>query len=228
MLSSTTVILATRGGTSCEQRIRGDRRDRGGFDDGSLVADAGLLLAGTVMSRLGLEALIDETVRPGGSAGSGAGRKVLSLVASMLVGGRCIDDVQRLRSGSAAAVLPFAVVAPRLRGFLRRSRSGMCAARQGGRAGASPGVVCGRRARGGRWLAVRCAARPSTAPPTATPRCWAITRWWRCAQTPARWHSRMRSGSSARPFVVRPWRACGAWGRLRRRCAPTRGSSPMT
>ena len=63
------------------------------FDDGSLVADAGLLLAGTVMSRLGLEALIDDTVRPGGSAGSGAGRKVLSLVASMLVGGRCIDDV---------------------------------------------------------------------------------------------------------------------------------------
>ena len=80
------------------------------FDDGSLVADAGLLLAGTVMSRLGLEALIDDTVRPGGSAGSGAGRKVLSLVASMLVGGCCIDDVQRLRSGSAAAVLPFAVV----------------------------------------------------------------------------------------------------------------------
>ena len=47
------------------------------------------------MSRLGLEALIDEVVRPGGSAGSGAGRKVLSLVASMLVGGCCIDDVQR-------------------------------------------------------------------------------------------------------------------------------------
>ena len=69
------------------------------FDDGSLAADGGLLLAGTVMSRLGLEALIDETVRPGGSAGSGAGRKVLSLVASMLVGGCCIDDVQRLRSG---------------------------------------------------------------------------------------------------------------------------------
>ena len=66
------------------------------FDDGSLVADAGLLLAGTVMSRLGLEALIDDTVRPGGSAGSGAGRKVLSLVASMLVGGCCIDDAQRL------------------------------------------------------------------------------------------------------------------------------------
>ena len=48
------------------------------FDDGSLVADAGLLLAGSVMSRLGLEALIDDTVRLGGSAG--AGRKVLTEV----------------------------------------------------------------------------------------------------------------------------------------------------
>ena len=119
------------------------------FDDGSLVGDAGLLLAGTVMSRLGLEALIDETVRPGGSAGSGAGRKVLSLVASMLVGGCCIDDVQRLRSGSAAVGLGgggaavwgggavdcgvvFEVVHVRA-----------CApAQQGGRAGACAGVVC--------------------------------------------------------------------------------------
>ena len=91
------------------------------FDDGSLVADGGLLLAGTVMDRLGLEALIDDTVRPAGSAGSGAGRKVLSLVASMLVGGCCIDDAQRLRSGSAAAVLPFAVVAPSTAGSFLRS-----------------------------------------------------------------------------------------------------------
>ena len=34
------------------------------FDDASLVADAGLLVAGTVMERLGLEALIDDVVRP--------------------------------------------------------------------------------------------------------------------------------------------------------------------
>ena len=91
------------------------------FDDGSLVGDAGLLLAGTVMSRLGLEALIDDTVRPGGSAGAGSGRKVLTLVASMLVGGRCIDDAQRLRSGSAAAVLPFAPLAPSTLGTFLRS-----------------------------------------------------------------------------------------------------------
>ena len=61
------------------------------FDDGSLVADAGLLLPATLMGRLGLEALIEDTVRLGGRpGGAGPGRKVLSLVASMLVGGCCI------------------------------------------------------------------------------------------------------------------------------------------
>ena len=91
------------------------------FDDGSLVADGGLLLTGTVMQRLGLEALIDDTVRPGGSAGAGAGAKVLTLVASVLVGGCCIDDARRLGSGSAAAVLPFAPLAPSTLGTFLRS-----------------------------------------------------------------------------------------------------------
>ena len=91
------------------------------FDDGSLVADAGLLLAGSVMDRLGLEALIDDTVRLGGSAGAGAGRKVLTLASSMLVGGRCIDDTDRLRSGASGAVLPFEVMAPSTEGAFLRS-----------------------------------------------------------------------------------------------------------
>ena len=91
------------------------------FDDGSLVADAGLLLAGSLMGRLGLEALIDETVRPAGCAGSGAGRKALTLVASMLVGGSCIDDADRLRSGAAGAVLGFVPLAPSTLGTFLRS-----------------------------------------------------------------------------------------------------------
>ena len=90
------------------------------FDDGSLVADAGLLLAGTVMGRLGLESLIDEAVRPAGS-GSGSGRKVLTLVASMLVGGCCIDDAGRLGAGASQAVLPFRVMAPSTVGTFVRS-----------------------------------------------------------------------------------------------------------
>ena len=90
------------------------------FDDGSLVADAGLLLAGTLMDRLGLEAMVDEVVRPP-QAGRGSGAKVLSVVSSMLVGGSFIDDTDRLRSGSACAVLPFAVSAPSTLGSFLRS-----------------------------------------------------------------------------------------------------------
>ncbi len=90
------------------------------FDEGSLVADAGLLLAGTVMERLGLEALVDEVVRPPGS-GRGSGAKALSVVASMLVGGSFIDDADRLRAGSAGAVLPFVVSVPSTLGTWLRS-----------------------------------------------------------------------------------------------------------
>ena len=65
----------------------------------------------------------------GVSAGSGSGRKVLSLVASMLVGGCCIDD-------AAAAGVGLGGGGAALRGggavdcwgrFCGRSRSGMCA-----------------------------------------------------------------------------------------------------
>ena len=90
------------------------------FDDSSLVADAGLLLAGTVMDRLGLEALIDEAVRPPRS-GRGSGARALSVAASMLVGGSFIDDADRLRAGSASAVLPFEPLAPSTLGTWLRS-----------------------------------------------------------------------------------------------------------
>ena len=90
------------------------------FDDGSLVADAGLLLAGTVMDRLGLEGLIDAAVRPP-AAGRGSGAKALSVVASMLVGGSFIDDAERLRAGSVGAVLPFEPLAPSTVGTFLRS-----------------------------------------------------------------------------------------------------------
>ena len=88
------------------------------FDDGSLVADAGLLVAGTLMARLGLEQLLDETVRLGDRVGgSRPGRKV----ASMLVGGSHIDHADRLRAGSTDRVLPFRVMAPSTLGTFLRS-----------------------------------------------------------------------------------------------------------
>ena len=94
------------------------------FDDEGLVADAGLLVAAVLMDRLGLEELVDETVRLGGRVGgANPGRKTLTLVASMLVGGSHIDHVDRLRSGSTERVLGFGVMAPSTVGTFLRSFS---------------------------------------------------------------------------------------------------------
>ena len=92
------------------------------FDDGSLVGDAGLLAAGTLWDRLGLEGLVDETVRLGGRVGgANPGRKTLTVAASMLLGGSHIDHVDALRSGSTGRVLPYEVMAPSTVGTFLRS-----------------------------------------------------------------------------------------------------------
>lgn len=96
-------------------------RVRATFDDESLVADAGLILIATLVARLGLESLIDATVRLVGRVGGAhPGRKVLTLVHAMLVDADCIDDVNRLRAGSTGEVLGHRVMAPSTLGtFLR-------------------------------------------------------------------------------------------------------------
>ena len=91
------------------------------FDDETLVADAGLLVPATLMVRLRLEALVNAKVRLEGRVGGAhPGRKVLTLVASILVGGTHIDHADRLRAGATHKVLPFRVMAPSTLGtFLR-------------------------------------------------------------------------------------------------------------
>jgi Transposase DDE domain group 1 len=92
------------------------------FDDESLVANAGLVLPATLMVRLGLEALVDATVRLSGRVGgSRPGRKVLSLVATILAGGSHIDHADMLRAGATQRVLPFRVMAPSTLGTFLRS-----------------------------------------------------------------------------------------------------------
>lgn len=97
-------------------------RVRATFDDDSLVADAGLVLVATLVARLGLEALIDATVRLVGRVGGARpGRKVLTLVHAMLADADCIDDTDRLRAGSTGAVLGHRVMAPSTLGTFLRS-----------------------------------------------------------------------------------------------------------
>jgi len=92
------------------------------FDDETLVADAGLMVPATLMLRLGLERLVNETVRLVGRVGGARpGRKVLTLVAAILTGASHIDHADRLRAGATQAVLPFRVMAPSTLGTFLRS-----------------------------------------------------------------------------------------------------------
>ena len=96
------------------------------FDDHRLVANAGLLLPVTLAHHLGLGELVDRHVDLGGAPGrANAGDKLLTLVASALAGGDCIDDADALRAGGTEQVLGCTVKAPSTLGtFLRSFRWG--------------------------------------------------------------------------------------------------------
>ena len=98
------------------------------FDDHRLVANSGLILPVTLAHQLGLGELVDCHVDLGHVPGrANAGDKVLTLVASALAGGDCIDDADALRSGEAAAAIGCVVKAPSILGTFRRSfRWGHC------------------------------------------------------------------------------------------------------
>jgi hypothetical protein len=101
---------------------RGIDRIEATFDDPTLVANAGLAVPATLMVRLGLQALIDTTVRLVGRVGGAApGRKILTLVATILAGGTHIDHADVLRAGATTRVLPFRVMAPSTLGTFLRS-----------------------------------------------------------------------------------------------------------
>ena len=76
------------------------------FDDHRLVANAGLLLPATLAHQLGLSQLVQERLNPGNAPGrANTGDKVMTLVASALAGGDCIDDADALRTGGTACTL---------------------------------------------------------------------------------------------------------------------------
>ena len=73
----------------------GPNRIQVAFDDHRLVANAGLILPATLGRHLGLPELVDRHLGLGLGDGLGranTGDKVMTLVASALAGGDCIDD----------------------------------------------------------------------------------------------------------------------------------------
>ena len=102
------------------------------FDDHRLVANAGLILPSTLARRLGLSQLVDRHrhLDLGDAPGrANTGDKVMTLVASVLAGGDCIDDADALRTGGKASAIGCVVKAPSTLGtflgtFLRSFRWG--------------------------------------------------------------------------------------------------------
>jgi hypothetical protein len=92
------------------------------FDDERVVSDAGIALVATLAGRLGIEALAGRLVRlrrdrPGAA---NAGRKVMALLYSMVLGADSIDDTDVLRAGRTRRLLGGWLPAPSTLGtFLR-------------------------------------------------------------------------------------------------------------
>ncbi|MHB8380659.1 MAG: IS1380 family transposase [Acidimicrobiales bacterium] len=86
------------------------------FDDDHAVANAGLVLAGLLSEKQGLEELCDESI----SIAPFPGRRAATLVHALVAGASCIDDADVLRAGSTSSVLTHRVMAPSTLGtFLR-------------------------------------------------------------------------------------------------------------
>ena len=97
------------------------------FDDHRLVDNAGLLLPATLALHLGLSQLVQQRLDLGDAPGrANTGDKIMTLVASALAGGDCIDDADALRAGGTAGVLERwqASHTPKARASSRSTRSG--------------------------------------------------------------------------------------------------------
>jgi len=92
------------------------------FDDDHAVPNAGVLLVARLAQVLGIEEITDMCVRLGNRVGSfRPGRKLLTLMHSIVLGGDFIDDIRVLRAGSTSNVLGHQVMAESTCGTFLRS-----------------------------------------------------------------------------------------------------------
>ena len=97
-------------------------RLRVSFDDHRLVANAGLVLPATLALCLGLPQLLRKHLDLGDAPGrANTGDKMMTLVASALAGGDCIDAADAQRTGGTAGAIGGVVKAPSTLGTFLRS-----------------------------------------------------------------------------------------------------------
>ena len=94
------------------------------FDDPNLVANAGLMLPGTLAQTLGVEQVINDRVDLSGRVGgANTGIKAMTVISALLAGAEWIDDVDVLRAGSSELVCGHEVRAPSTIGVWLRAFS---------------------------------------------------------------------------------------------------------
>ena len=200
------------------------------FDDPRLVANAGLLLPVTLAQHLGLDELVERHIDLGDAPGrANPADKLLTLVASALAGGDCIDD-DVLRTGGTGRALGCVVMAPSTLGTFPRSFrwghvrqldpvSRKLLARAWS-AGAGPGdgpltvyldSIRRRRTRPTEWSRRMLAIMDTTASGAIT-RCWPSPP----VQVKCSWHGCAGVGptplAAQHTSCVRPWRECVTQG----------------
>lgn len=89
------------------------------FDEPNLVSCAGLLPAMTLARHAGLHDLADQHLSVPTDKGANAGLKLASLVAGMVAGADCIDDMALLRHGAMTKVFNACYAPSTLGSFLR-------------------------------------------------------------------------------------------------------------
>jgi hypothetical protein len=89
------------------------------FDEPNLVSSAGLVPMLALAEAAGLRALVDERLTVPSDKGGNAGLKVASLVAGMVSGADCIDDMALLRHGGMGRLFARSYAPSTLGSFLR-------------------------------------------------------------------------------------------------------------
>ena len=90
------------------------------FDDPNLVSCAGLVPVLALAARCGLATLLHDRLKIAAKGGANAGMKILALVAGMIAGADCIDDMDLLRHGGMARLFDGIRAPSTLGTFLRR------------------------------------------------------------------------------------------------------------
>jgi hypothetical protein len=75
------------------------------FDEPNLVSHGGLLTAGVLTERIGLWELVAGTLTVPGPTGANSAAKTATVLAGMLSGADCIDDLDVLRAGATPTLL---------------------------------------------------------------------------------------------------------------------------